>query len=289
MRALIVATFPITGLGFNWEIRRWDGSHFHHGDPASAEAWRSKITLWEIEDGRLVGVAHDEGTLGYPQLQIHPDYRAELEPEMIAWSEEHLAGTTDDGQRFAEFTVYEYDFPRRSLLEARGYTRTDNSWVHRRMYFGDRPLPQPVIADGYTLREVDPTDPADCERMVALLNAAFGRTFHQAAEYAMFGQAPIFRKDLHLVAVAPDGSFAAHVGLNYDEANGRGLYEPVCTHPDHRRHGLAQALMFEGLPHQSAGGAQLTVETGDAVPANRLYELIGFTEAYKGYAWRKVR
>ena len=105
----------------------------------------------------------------------------------------------------------------------------------------------------------------------------------------MFGHAPLFRKDLHLVAVAPDGSFAAHVGMTYDEANRRGLYEPVCTHPDHRRHGLAQALMFEGMHRIKALGArQLTVETGDALAANRLYESLGFTEAYQAYPWRKA-
>ena len=42
--------------------------------------------------------------------------------------------------------------------------------------------------------------------------------------------------------VAPDGSFAAYVGIPYDEANRRGIYEPVCTHPDHQRQGLARRI-----------------------------------------------
>ena len=91
-----------------------------------------------------------------------------------------------------------------------------------------------------------------------------------------------------MVAEAPDGTFAAHVGVIYDEANRRALFEPVSTHPSHRRKGLAQALMFEGLHRAKAlGAAEITVETGDAAPANALYNSIGFTEAYKGYAWRK--
>lgn len=290
VRALLAETFPITGLGFNWEIRHWDGNHFHDADPAASAAWRSKITLWETEDGTLAGAAHDEGSLGYPQLQIHPDYRAAIEADLIAWAEDHLAATTGDGRRSVTYSVYEYDFPRQRLLAERGYEKLADSWVHRRMYFGRWALPEPVIADGYTMRTVDPADPADCDRIAALLNAAFGRTFHKGVDFAMFGQhAPCFRQDLHLVAVAPDGSFAAHVGTIYDEANRRALYEPVCTHPDHRRHGLAQALMFEGMRRVRALGAtQITVETGDAIPANRLYESIGFTEAYKGYAWQKV-
>lgn len=290
VRNLLSETFPITGLGFNWEVRHWDGNHYHDSDPVTAGSWRGKITVWEDADGRLVGAAHDAGTLGYPQLQIHPDYRAELEPDMIAWSEDHLAGTTEDGQRFAAFTVYEYDFPRRSLLEARGYEKTPDSWVHRRMVLGERPLPPMALAAGYTLRTLDPADPDACDRLAALLNAAFNRTFHQGADVARFGRhAPCFRQDLHLVAVAPDGSFAAHVGTIYDEPNRRALYEPVCTHPDHRRHGLAQSLMREGMRRvQALGGRQITVETGDAVPANRLYESLGFTEAYQAYLWHKT-
>ncbi|MCB9442881.1 MAG: hypothetical protein H6669_01485 [Ardenticatenaceae bacterium] len=30
------------------------------------------------------------------------------------------------------------------------------------------------------------------------------------------------------------------------------------------------------------------LDTGDMVPANRLYEAAGFTEAYKGCVWRKL-
>jgi mycothiol synthase len=94
---------------------------------------------------------------------------------------------------------------------------------------------------------------------------------------------------LHLIAEAPNGSFAAHVAVIYDFQNRRGLYEPVCTHPDHRRKGLSQTLMFELMHRVRAMGAlTLTVETGDMAPANALYDTIGFTEMYKSYTWRKM-
>jgi ribosomal protein S18 acetylase RimI-like enzyme len=130
----------------------------------------------------------------------------------------------------------------------------------------------------------------DCQRIADVLNAAFNRTFHTAEEfYAFASRAPSFRYDLHLVAEAPDGSFAAHVGVTYDEVNRRGIYEPVCTHPDHRRHGLARTLMFEGWHRlKRLGASDVYVATGDDLAANELYESVGFTEAYKGCIWRKV-
>jgi len=78
------------------------------------------------------------------------------------------------------------------------------------------------------------------------------------------------------------------VGLTWDPANRRGIFEPVCTHPDHRRRGLALALMRGGLLRLRAlEAAGAYVESGSGEPANALYDAVGFTEAYLGHYWRK--
>jgi hypothetical protein len=47
--------------------------------------------------------------------------------------------------------------------------------------------------------------------------------------------------------------------------------------------------MQEGLLRLRAIGAiDVMVGTGDMIPANRLYDSLGFTEAYKGHIWQKV-
>ncbi|MFN2167646.1 MAG: GNAT family N-acetyltransferase [Anaerolineae bacterium] len=84
---------------------------------------------------------------------------------------------------------------------------------------------------------------------------------------------------------------AVHLGLRVRLRPGQPArhLEPVCTHPDHQRRGPGKALMQEGLLRlQARGAVDVTVETGDMVPANRLYESIGFTEAYRGFEWRKA-
>jgi GNAT superfamily N-acetyltransferase len=252
VRHLLIDTYPITPVDFNWEIRRWDGCRNYEESDDEFQQHKHDICLWETESGRLVGAAHpeDRGTL---HLQLHPDYR-HLEDEMIAWGEEHLAVPTEDGQqRRLDIFVFEYDAPRQRVLAERGYEKTAWGGVTRRLRVGNWPLPAPVIADGYTLRTTTPCL-EDGQRIADVLNAAFHRTMHTGAE------------TLHFMTTSP-----------------------VCTHPDHVRHGLAQALMFEGLHRLKALGAlDVTVGTGDAVPANRLYESIGFTEVYKGIVWRKV-
>jgi ribosomal protein S18 acetylase RimI-like enzyme len=85
-----------------------------------------------------------------------------------------------------------------------------------------------------------------------------------------------------------DAHLQVQVGIPYDEFNRLGIFEPVCTHPDHRRRSLAGSLMREGLLRlRSMGALEATVDTGDMEPANALYDSLGFTEAQRGYTWRK--
>jgi mycothiol synthase len=305
---LLVETTPITPVGFNGDIRRWEGKRFYDQHPAGNPEWHKDSQLWQRADGRLVGVAHPDSP-GYPALFVHPDYR-HLEREVVAWAEEHLTEPLEDGRRQIQLYVYDYDAWRQRLLADRGYEKQAAGGAVRRLRFGQQPLARPVLADGYQLRTTRPKDNADAQQIADLLNAAFKRDFHNAAEYQTFARlAPSFHPDLDLVAVAPggayadgayadgayadgayaDGVFAAYVGIPYDRANQIGIFEPVCTHPDHRRQGLAQALMQEGLLRLRALGAQYAmVDTGDMVPANQLYEAMGFGEIYRGNYWKKV-
>jgi GNAT superfamily N-acetyltransferase len=287
MYRLLVDTVPITPIGFNWDMRRLEGKRFYEDDPKRNRLLDRPVQLWE-DGGELVAYVLSEGP-GEAHLQVHPDYRF-LEAEMVAWAETALAAPGDDGRQQLHINACEYDALRQQLLAHRGFEQMPYGGMTRHLRLGKQPLPAPTVAAGYTFRTTDPSDLADCQRIADILNAAFGRTFHNALEYQNFTRlAPSFRRELDLVAVAPDGSFAAYVGIPYDEQNRRGIYEPVCTHPDHQRRGLARALMTEGLLRLRAMGAvDATVGTGDMVPANSLYTAMGFTEAYREVAWRKV-
>lgn len=289
VRQLLIETYPITPTSFNWEIRRWDGWRYHRQHTDITPLWHERIHLWETETGRLVGVAHPESS-GDACFELHPDYRC-IENDMIAWAEDHLSAPTNENPACQLLiAALDYDSPRRRLLEQRGYERLPYTFMERRLRFGSKPLHQPILETGYFLRSARPKDEDDYQRTADILNAAFNRTMHTAQECRNFAtQSPSYHDDLELVAEAQDESFAALVGVTYDEVNRRGIFEPVCTHPDHRRKGLARALMFEGMCRLKALGAtDLYVNTGDDVAANALYEDVGFTEAYEGHIWRKV-
>ena len=288
MRQLLIDTVAITPIGFTWDMRRLDGKRFYNADLAAHRLLRRPVQLWENAAGQLAGYVLSESP-GDAHLNVHPDFR-HLEAEMIAWAEAHLAVPCPDGAgREVEIYVYEYDALRQQLLAARGFEKMNYGGMCRHIRLGCQPIAAPEVAAGYTLRTTQPDDMHDCQRIADLLNAAFHRDFHNAQEFSHFAQhAPSFHPDLDLVMVAPDGSFAAYVGVPYDATNRRGIFEPVCTHPNHQRKGLARALMLEGFHRLRALGAvDATVDTGDAVAANAFYTAMGFTEAYRGFAWRK--
>lgn len=286
LRDLAVATHAISPPELNWEVRRWDGWRFYNAAPEWDPAWEQQVQLWVTGDGRLVGAVNPEGS-GVAYLQVHPHYRELIENEMLGWAEEHLSRETDDGARQLIVLVNEYDRYRQLLLADRGYEKTDRGGIFYLMRYGQADIPERPLPDGYRLRETRPGSVEDAQKIADLLNAAFQRDFHNADEFLVFSQqAPCFRHDLDLVVEAPDGSFAAYVGLPYDEENRYAIFEPVCTHPDHTRKGLAQTLMWEALRRAKALGAvTASVATGRKADANRLYESIGFTETYESRVW----
>jgi mycothiol synthase len=284
-RELLVAGLPITPPGFLWEVRRWDGWRWYRPDPAWDPRWEREGRAWEDPGGALVAVAHADGA-GQLALQVHPAHR-HLEDAMVAWAEGALALPDAGGARRLVTPVRDYDRRRQALLEGRGWRRTDAWGVTRWQRFGVRPIQPAAAPQGYLLRSLQPGERDEALRLAALLNAAFGRTWHDAPEYLVFERhAPDYDAALHLVAEAPDGSFAAHVGLTLEPANRLAIVEPVCTHPDHRRHGLAEALLRRGLAEvRRAGAVQACVDTGSGEAPNRLYEGVGFDEVYPAWDW----
>jgi predicted N-acetyltransferase YhbS len=289
VRALIVDVQPRSAPGFTWEVRRWDGWRWHHADVTWDPAGRHLGRAWESADGTLVAAAHGEGA-GTLALQVDPRHR-DCEPAMVVWGEEALAAGDGAGGRRVTTMLRDYDEVRRVILERRGWVPTGGWGVTRWQWLGPARIRAARVSPGYRARPLRPGDAADAAALAALLNAAFGRTFHAAAEILAFeAHAPGFDPDLHLVAEAPDGSFAAHVGVTFEPATGLAIVEPVCTHPDHRRRGLAEALIREGLERARRRGAtQACVDTGSGDAANRLYAAVGFGEVFveREWAWRE--
>jgi ribosomal protein S18 acetylase RimI-like enzyme len=162
----------------------------------------------------------------------------------------------------------------RSVLKARGYTLVaDESMQHMLRSLDDLPPAPPV--DGFELRAV--RLPEELEARVDVHRAAFAPSRVTPESYAnVVARAP-YRRELDWVAAAPDGRHAAFCLVWLDSANGVAEMEPVGTHPDFRRRGLASAVCLAALGEARRLGAReglVYAVTGD--PSVALYESLGF-------------
>ena len=65
IRDLLVQTQAITPLGFNWDIRRWEGKCWYNPQADGNPHWHKNSQLWEMDTGQPVGLVHPDG-LGFP-------------------------------------------------------------------------------------------------------------------------------------------------------------------------------------------------------------------------------
>ncbi|HWI64915.1 MAG TPA: GNAT family N-acetyltransferase [Symbiobacteriaceae bacterium] len=263
---LLRESYKIAGPWFSWSMEHWHLLHnaIHYGEPG----WEAGMRVWETSEGKLVGVVIPEGGKDI-YLQVHPDYR-QIEPEMLDWAE----------ARFGALKLFAagWDERRYDLLAARGYANKGPAWNHYRYRFGEQPVPAGQLPPGYRIRSLNREDPEERMRVEVCSVATWGRGGEANPDLAtLIAQTRSYRQDLDLVVEAPDGSIAAFCIVWYDPELRIGIFEPVGTHPNHRRLGLGKSMMWEGFRRTEALGAKAIYVTAWATSphANALYRSTG--------------
>jgi GNAT superfamily N-acetyltransferase len=222
----------------------------------------ARIQLW-LEHGACVAFAWNWLSKGDLDCLVHPD-RPDYLDEVLAWADAPTVFAQEsDGDKIAR-------------LEAHGYrpVEVEGTAYNHMVRSLEADLEDPQVPEGYRLRTVGP---ADLERRVEVHRAAFAPSRVVPESYARLQREWPYRLDLDHVVEAPDGSFAAFCLAWLDEENRAGLLEPVGTHPDHRRRGLATAVCLGALRALRAEGATVAViGSVDPSPAETVYERIGF-------------
>ncbi|MFC7549582.1 GNAT family N-acetyltransferase [Plantactinospora sp. GCM10030261] len=209
--------------------------------------------------------------------QIHPDH-TDLVDEVIEWYDGVAAGL--------ERTVCPTNAEEVALKRwaAHGYQTDpasqgdDGDWTQLNARdLAD--LEPPALPDGFRFRTADEAGP---QAAVQAHVDAWSPSAYTAESYRDVSQTAAYRGDLHVLVEAPDGTMAASTIMWFDEANRTIEFEPVGTHPDYRRLGLARAMMLHGMGLARAAGATHATVVCVGAPARpqarRLYYGLGFRE-----------
>jgi ribosomal protein S18 acetylase RimI-like enzyme len=251
---------------------------------------RQTIYLWEnTADRSVVGWTLFSPGFASFDVQVHPTlYASATAAQMWIWSEEQMArGMRAQGEAQISSGGGEHDAWLRTHLTGRGFVRGDLTLLYLTRCLTDE-LPAPSLPAGYTLRPV--AGEAEAEPRAAPAYAAFGGQepfAHYWPRYRSFMRSPVYTPELDLVIVAPDGRFVAFCTCWLDATTQMGHFEPVSVHPAFQRRGLGRAVLQAGLRlMQTRGMTTATVYSGlGDLPANRLYENVGFHLAYQIHSY----
>ena len=266
-------------LEHSWNVARLDHWRWHHILTCQITPPFDQVTqAWETEDGRLAAavhpICHDE-----IRLHIHPHLRtAELENEIFEYAEKHYSDFTEDGRRILYMPTFSDDTLRQEVLTRRGYERFEGGGYHWRRDLFNGPLPEAPVADGFTIRSMGPLEEHPARSW------ASWRAFHADepdsnydGDYSWFKNlqsTPLYRRDLDIVAVAPNGDYAAFCTISYDDTTRSAVTVLVGTAAEYWRRGLGKAVMVEGFRRLKHLGCTRVFSTATEDPAYALYSSV---------------
>lgn len=181
--------------------------------------------------------------------------------------------------------VWDCDETRKQMLTELGFAYY-RIWGHLSERNLADELPESILPEGFTIRSVMRDEYA---ALAAVHNAAFGGNSSAEAYRDPLMRNPAYNPKHHLVVVAPRGRIAAFTQIWLDDLNQVGLFEPVGTHPDFQRQGLAKVLMLHAMHTMKALGMTTAMVGYDATntPASRLYEGLGFHKKYTTLGYQR--
>ena len=260
----------------SWHVARLEYARWHTCLNCANVRLEAVATLWEA-DGEIIAFLMPDGGPGEAHFNVHPGLcTPALEEEMLAVAEERLAESLPDGSRSLCVWTPGQDTRRREMFVRHGYTAGE--WVETQWRRGlDVPIPDCPLPPGYIIRPL-----GDGLELLERCYAS-GLGFHEGdikiavenrddpAWYRNIQTAPLYRRDLDLVAVAPDGAIASFCTIWFDDVSRSAYFEPVATVPAHQRRGLSRALLTAGLQRLKQMGANLALVGGYSPAANALY------------------
>jgi ribosomal protein S18 acetylase RimI-like enzyme len=238
------------------------------------------IKVWE-DNGDLVGSVVPEKPLVY-FIQLHPNYLW-LYNEMVDCIESYsqtnwvgkLAVVEMEGQIHRENILMEHGFIREGIY---GIFRVRSL---------EKNIPEYKLPNGFRVRSVTFDD---FDELTTCIRQVFGHTDYYREHLEINASASYYVPDLDLVAVNEYGRIVSFCTFRLDSPSGFTELEPMGTIHEYRNQGIGRALLAEGFKRLKKYNPSLLYIGGAAnnPPANRLYELTGFTERYNLIRWEKL-
>jgi mycothiol synthase len=255
------------------------GSPTAFATPAGIEWWYASswpddlgdhLRIWSDDGAPVAWSWHDGTEIEWGAWSGEADMDVEVAREILR------VALDEAGGKPVGAWAAEDDMPTRGLLDQLGFVALDRRLSQWQRSATQGPPPLVRLADGYRIHGL--AGPADIAPRVDVHRSAFAPSRLTVQKYERLTTLPHYRFEDDLVVEAADGSFAAFAMAWWDPVARVGEFEPVGTHPDHRRRGLSRSLLTFGLHRffdMSARVVQVFADPADDGP-DALYEAVGF-------------
>lgn len=223
------------------------------------------------------------------QFDILPAQLETTGPGILEWAAERAREKKSD-RIYAN--CIEGNLTRQNFLESHGFEIQPDDTLHYERSLLE-PIPAPVLPAGFSIRPL--RGEAEAKAAAEMHRAAFGTDYMTTTNRLAMMHSSGYDPQMDLMAVAPDGRLAAYtMGSIRAEENARtgrkdGYSDPVATHPDFQRLGLARALLFTSMQMLAARGMD-TIKLGtssDNTAMQKAAEAAGFSIASRTRWYRK--
>ncbi len=263
------------------------------------------ICLWEDGNSQLVGIAGlmipelGEDIAGILWFRVAPQTQNNLETQILEWGEKRMGEVGRERNVKVKLLSggHSDNVERIALLESCGFK------IERYLLTMERsltePIPEAKFPEGFTLQNID--NEADPAAWTEMFNQTFIYHWNHQDITVEFVKNKLnnskYQPELSLVAVSPDGTFAAfcdcQIHPENNELNGRkdGLIYMLGTRRGFRKRGLGRGILLSALKLLKVEGmetAMLYVDADNLSGATRLYESVGFRRVNTQIAYIKA-
>jgi ribosomal protein S18 acetylase RimI-like enzyme len=243
--------------------------------------------LWENDRQELVGFVYVNRWQNMVDVFNARWFTPSIETELVNWAMTAVKRRNQEKNQNLplDASALESDHPRQAFLERNGFIRLEETSILMSRPLDD-PIPAAQLPPGFTIRPLAGKN--ELAAYVALHRAAFG-TENMTEDYRLtIMSAPDYLPELDLVAVAPNGELAAFCLCqifpdDVPRAGGKqeGWTDPLGTHPDYQRLGLAKALILTGMRLLKARGVDTALlgTSSENLVLQRAAEAVGFRRA----------
>jgi len=291
VRRFLTDIFRIRKAYTNWIPSALENLKFGPGGTEYRDEEDEYLKIWEVFDEtqqialRIIAVSYTKPS-GNCWLSIHPNHMS-VAREIVLWMRNRVKEMKGDkGEEVKmNFVVDDDDEELILLLSDLGFQKGEIEG-DKQVRPLDSPVPTYSLPDGYTIRNA--IIEKDFLKYREVQMTVFPHIVSMSMELLqLYSTASFYQEDLDIVAVAPDGKFAAFCTARIDPLSKIAELEPVGTHPDHRKRGLAKAVICESLKRLEKYRPSALVILGAAPSdgARRLYESVGFVNEGMQHYW----